>query len=210
MSEKTVTVRSVESVGPDTVAITLESPDSFDAKPGQFVQLLLDVDGEEHARHYTISSARVEETFEITVGIDPEGTVGPTLAELERGDEVRIKGPFGRNHYEGEEAVTLVVGGPGVGPAVGIAERVIQEGGDVAVVYRDDAHAHVDRLGSVADAGGSVFLVGGDLDPAVDAAVEAVGGQVFVYGFAEFLEDALDALDEAGADTDAAKIENFG
>lgn len=210
MSESTVVVRSVESVGPDTVAIELETPEGFDAQPGQFVQLVLTVDGEEHARHYTLSSPRVDETFEITVGIDPEGTVGPHLADLEAGDEVRIKGPFGRNHYDGEERVTVVVGGPGVGPAVGIAERVLQEDGEVAVVYRDDAHAHVDRLGSVADAGGSVFLVGDDVGPAVDAAVEAVGGQVFVYGFADFLEDALAALDAADVDTDAAKIENFG
>ncbi|MEE6208866.1 FAD-binding oxidoreductase [Salarchaeum sp. III] len=210
MDTTDVTVRAVRAVGPDTIAIQLDAPAEFDAKPGQFVQLAVTVDGNEEARHYTLSSPDTDDLLEVTVGVDPDGTVGPYLESLEPGDTVGINGPFGHAFYEGEPAVTLVVGGPGVGPGVGIAERVLQDGGDVAVVYLDDTHAHTDRLASLADHGADVFLVGDNLEPAVDAALSAVGGQVFVYGFSEFVREVADLLEERGIDTDDAKIESFG
>jgi len=33
---------------------------------------------------------------------------------------------------------------------------------------------------------------------------------VFVYGFADFVEDATTAIERGGGDPDAAKVENFG
>jgi hypothetical protein len=52
-------------------------------------------------------------------------------------------------------------------------------------------------------------------DGAVGAAVaDAVAGvdgeQAFVYGFADFVAEAEGALEGAGGDPDAAKVENFG
>jgi ferredoxin-NADP reductase len=34
--------------------------------------------------------------------------------------------------------------------------------------------------------------------------------QVFVYGFADFLDSATAAVEAAGGDSDRAKVENFG
>lgn len=213
MDRTTTTVSAVRSVGTDTVAIDLETPAGLAARPGQFVKFTLPAI-EDEPRFYTVSSPDVEATFEITVEIDYDGELGPRIAELAAGDEVAISGPFGSAYYEDEERVVVLAGGPGVGPAVAIAERVLADGGSAAVVYRDDEHVHRDRLDGVADAGGFVSLVpaGSAMADDVSAGFDAVGAdaQVFVYGFADFLDVATDAIEAAGGDAGAAKVENFG
>ncbi|QIO22433.1 FAD-dependent oxidoreductase [Haloarcula sp. JP-L23] len=211
MDERSLPVTAVRSVGPDAVAIDIETPSAFDAQPGQFVKLTLSVDGEDESRFYTISSPDVEGVFEITVGIDPEGAVAPLLADLDAGDSVRIAGPFGSDYYEGEARAVLLAGGPGIGPAVGIAERALDEGNAAAIVYQDATPIHEDRLEALEAAGAVVHVLDGDAD-LTDAVADAVadGGQVFIYGFADFLDDATAALEAAGVDTDDAKVENFG
>lgn len=211
MEQTSVTIRAVEQVGPDAIALELETPDGFDARPGQFVKLSATVDGELISRFYTISSPRVGETFETTLSIDPTGTFGPYLASLEAGDTIRVTGPFGNAYYEDEPRTLVVAGGPGVGPAVGIAERTLDDGGEAAVVYLDSAPLHEERLSMLANRGATVIVVGdaAAVTPGIEEALVA-DAQAFVYGFSEFLDVATDALSAAGADTEAAKIENFG
>jgi len=214
MDNTVTTVAAVRHLGPDAVAVDVTTPDGFDAKPGQFVKLGADLDGERESRFYTVSSPGVEDHFEVTVEVDPDGTLGPWLAERSPGDELRVSGPFGSTYYDGEDRVVVIAGGPGVGPAVGIAERAVADGNVVGVVYRDDDPLHEDRLTEVAVAGAFVEVVGedGDLAAAVRDAVEAAGedATILVYGFADFLDAATDALAEAGVDPDRARVENFG
>ncbi|WP_144902765.1 FAD-dependent oxidoreductase [Halobellus captivus] len=213
--DATVAVSAVRDVGPRTVALELASPDGFDAEPGQFVKLSATVDGEDYARFYTLSSPGVDDTFEVTVGVDPDeaGPFSQFLIDLEAGDELDVSGPFGKSFYEGASRVIVLAGGPGVGPAVGISEAAVADGNDTAIVYRTDAPAHEDRLDALREAGASVTVVGeGDeIETAVAAALTGdADEQVFVYGFADFVDDAVTALDAAGADPEAAKVENFG
>ncbi len=241
MESTRVTIREVRTVGPDTVALELETPEGFDALPGQFVLLRADVGGDaedgtngggdgdagEVARHYTLSSPGVDETFEITVGIDPEGDLSPWLADREPGDVVEVEGPFGEVTYDPgmDGDVVVVAGGPGVGPAVGVGEAAAVAGNDVAVVYEDDRPAHEDRLAALSVAGADVTVVtdghpdaaGGDpgtddrLEAAVRrAAADARTDEVYVFGFRSFLDRALPALEAAGVDPGAANVENFG
>jgi 3-phenylpropionate/trans-cinnamate dioxygenase ferredoxin reductase subunit len=214
MDQQPLTVTAVESVGPNSVAIHFETPADFAANPGQFVKLTLETDEGEESRFYTISSPDVEDTFEITVEIDPEGAVGPLLDDLEAGDAVRVAGPFGSSYYEGEARVVVLAGGPGVGPAIGIGERAIADGNDAAVVYRDSDPIHQDRLEALSEAGAFVRVVAGeeDLTDSVADALDSAGdgAQVFVYGFADFLDAATSAIEAAGGEPDAAKVENFG
>ncbi|MDG5775742.1 FAD-dependent oxidoreductase [Haloarculaceae archaeon H-GB2-1] len=211
MEDTPVTIAAVSDVGPDAIALEFETPDGFEARPGQFVKLTLSVDGEDESRFYTLSSPDVDGSFEITVAIDPEGEVGPHLLDLEAGDDVRLSGPFGNAYYEDEDRVVVIAGGPGVGPAIGIAERALADGNEAAVVYRDAAPLHEDRLDAIEANGAFVRVLDADADltPAVTDALED-GEQVFVYGFADFLSDATDAIAAAGGEPDAAKVENFG
>jgi len=205
-----VGITGLREVGPHTIALCVVSPPGFDARPGQFVQLRAAVDGEPVTRHYSVSSPEVDETFELTVGIDREGTLTPWLAGAEPGETVEVDGPFGRVHYEGEDSVVALAGGPGIGAAVGVAEAALARGGDAALVYRTEELVHEARLARLAADGARVYAVGGE-----DAFGAAVGdvtgrGQVFVYGFEPFVEVTETAIRAAGGDPAAAKVENFG
>jgi len=212
MDPTATTVRAVRDVGPDTVAIDLATPDGFAAAPGQFVKLTATLGGDDESRFYTVSSPDTEETFELTVSYDSEegGAFSAFLLDLEAGSTVTVTGPFGADFYQGESESFVLAGGPGVGPAVGIAEAALRDGNDVTVVYRDDAPVHEDRLAAVAAAGATVFVLADD-DAVVEAVAEAYDGQqLFVYGFAEFLDLAGTAVEAAGGTMDGAKVENFG
>ncbi|MFC6836459.1 FAD-dependent oxidoreductase [Halomarina ordinaria] len=210
MDQTDVTVAAVREVGTNALAIDFETPTGFDAQPGQFVRLSALVGEEEVSRFYTVSSPEVGETFEVTLTVDPEGEFGTYLASLAPGDAVSLAGPFGDAHYEGEERTFVLAGGPGVGPAVAIAERTLDDGGDATVVYRDDDPIHGERLAALAERGVPVAILEGE--ESLDASLEEADddGQVFVYGFAPFIDDARDALDRAGYDVEAAKLESFG
>lgn len=211
--DATVAVADVRSVGPNTVVIELSTPEGFDACPGQFVRVGTTIEGEEYARFYTLSSPTVDDTFEITVGLDSEegGPFSRYLSNVEVGDELDISGPLGSNYYEGESRVVVLAGGPGIGPAVGIGERAVDDGNDVAVVYRDDEPAHVDRLDALREAGATVAVVDGPIEDRVaDVLTGDDGEQVYVYGFSDFVDEATAALREAGVAPEDAKVENFG
>ncbi len=212
-----VVVDAVREVGPDTVALELETPAEFDAKPGQFVLLRAVPGGGDDPddvvmRHYTLSSPSVGETFEITVGIDPEGDLSPWLADLDGGETVHIEGPFGTITYERDQDVVAIAGGPGVGPAVAIAEAAHESGHDAVVIYQDDDPAHVDRLDALEDTGATVrFIDDGADDELADAiAAHVDDGQLYAFGFEAFVKFVADAIDDAGGDSDDALIENFG
>jgi 3-phenylpropionate/trans-cinnamate dioxygenase ferredoxin reductase subunit len=213
MDDVTVTVDAVRAVGPDAIAIDFQSPDGFSAQPGQFVKLAADIDGEEESRFYTISSPDVEDTFEVTIEIDPDGALGPHLADLEAGDTLTMAGPYGSDYYDGEPRAVVLAGGPGVGPAIGIARRALAEGNEAAIVYADDTPIHDTELQALEEDSAFVAILDEDEDmtPAVIQAItNDESEQVFVYGFADFLESATAAIEAAGGDSDSAKVENFG
>ena len=217
-----VTVESVREVGPTTVALDLETPAGFDARPGQFV-LLRAVPGDDGTeggvdeddvvmRHYTLSSPSVGETFEITVGVDPDGDLSPWLADLEGGETVHVEGPFGTITYERDDDVVALAGGPGVGPAVAIAEAAHDSGHEAVVIYQDDEPAHRDRLDALDDAGADVVLLDEDDSDGLAEAIKThlENGQFYAFGFEAFVTGVADAIEDAGGDPDDALIENFG
>lgn len=210
MDDVEVQVHAVESVGPEAIAMTFEAPSGFDAAPGQFIQLSARIDDELVQRYFTLSSPGVDGTFEITVTIDPEGALGPWLAEREAGDTVRISGPYGEAYYEDEDSVVVLAAGPGIGPAIGIGELALSRGGSVAIVYPRETDVHQDRLTELEADGAHVLPTDDGLEAVTEDALEDVGGTIFVYGFAEFVKEAISAIEAAGADTDEAKVESFG
>ncbi|MFB6126458.1 MAG: FAD-dependent oxidoreductase [Halolamina sp.] len=209
-----VTVVDVADVGPDTVALTFDSPAAFDADPGQFVRLGATVDGETYQRFYTVSSPDAADTFEVTVEVAEEG--GPFsahLAALDIGDELEMSGPFGDASYDGSGRAVVLAGGPGVGPAVAIGEAALSAGESAAVVYRDDEPIHRERLDALAEAGVTVAVLDGQesLTAAVDDALTGADDEAaFVYGFEAFVADAQAAIEAADAAPPTVHVESFG
>lgn len=200
---------SSEAVGPETIAVTLETPPDFEGAPGQFVQLTADIDGEEQSSYYTISSPTVGETMEVTVAVGADGSVGAWLADLEPGATVPVTGPYGDIAYEGDDDVLVLAGGPGIGPGIGIGERARPDHA-VTVVYQAETYVHRDRLDDLEAAGATVEYVGAEasIDPALLA--DDLDRAVYVFGFNEFVASATDAIEAAGGDASGANVEGFG
>lgn len=214
VEDTTVEVVGTEDVGENTVAVTLSAPEGFSAEPGQFVRLAATIDSEEYARFYTLSSPDVTDTFEVTVGLDPEerGPFSEFLAALSPGDTLEMSGPFGDQYYQDEPRAVVLAGGPGVGPAVAIAERAVKAGNEAAIVYRyDGSPAHGTRLGRLRELGANVRVTDAPLDVPVEMALTGVEGeQLFVFGFDSFVALAKQAVESAGESFTGAKVENFG
>jgi ferredoxin-NADP reductase len=206
MEPTQTTITAVRNVGSDTVAVDLETPEGFEAQPGQFVKLSTEVEGEHVSRFYTLSSPDVGETIETTIGIDPDGQLGPWIENAED-ETITVEGPYGSAYYENEGESLVLAGGPGVGPAVGIGERALADGNDVVIIYLDEDPAHEERLSELQEAGATVVITD-ELGDHVESYYD--GQQVFVYGFQEFVTESLDALEKVGGNPDEAKVENFG
>ena len=202
-------IASIEGVGQDTVAIEFETSEGFEGAPGQFVSVQATVDGVKEAGYYTISSPRVSDVFEVTVAADPEGALGPWLADRDVGDEVEIKGPFGDVRYTGEESVVVLAEGPGIGPAVGVGERAREADREVTIVYYGERPPHRARLDALEDAG-ATLAVTESFDDATDTLDSLTDGGVYVFGFEGFVKDAKQAVEDAGIDDEDAHIESFG
>lgn len=206
MTEATIT--RIESVGDRTIAVAFETPTDFEAFPGQFVLVRATIDGADETGYYTISSPEVAETFEITVAVSPDGTLGPWLAERSVGDEITVEGPFGEVQYAGEEDTIVIASGPGIGPAVGIGERAISGGRDVAIVYGGHQPPHARRLDTL-ESDGAAVIIAEDLGSAMTD-VDFSAGAIFVFGFEGFVKRVQTTLSEISVDIDDVEIENFG
>lgn len=206
---------STRQVAPAMVVLELEAPPGFDALPGQFVRLGIRADGADLDGFYTISSPDTTDTFEVTVDAGPENELGRTLAAREAGDPVDVAGPFGDAAYEGGDDAVVLAAGPGVGAAIAICQRAIEEGHDAALVYRGDPATTTSQVTDLEDAGASVSVVDPSGDPsdlaaALGEALDRTDGTLFVFGYAGFVEDAKTAIRLAGRDASMASISSFG
>jgi ferredoxin-NADP reductase len=202
------TITRIESVGDRTVAVEFETPTDFEAFPGQFVLVRATIDGEEETGYYTISSPDVAGTFEITVAVSSDGTLGPWLAERSVGEAITVDGPFGQIRYSGETDAIVIADGPGIGPAVGVGERAVSDGRAVTIVYAGSQPPHAERLEAI-ERNGAVVVTSEDLEDAMHE-VDLSNGEIFVFGFESFVERVSTAFAEVGIDTDDVEIENFG
>lgn len=198
----------LERVGDRTIAIEVESPPAFEAHPGQFVLIRATVDGEEATGYYTISSPDVDDHFEITVEFHPDGTLGPWLATRTLGEELTVEGPFGNITYEGNDDAIVLAEGPGIGPAVAIAESALAAGRAATIVYdgRDPPHAR--RLDEL-EANGATVVLADDIAAEIES-LDPGTATIHVFGFQQFVEDAKRALEAGEIDLDAVEIEGFG
>jgi ferredoxin--NADP+ reductase len=95
-----------------------------DFKPGQFVRVALELDGEIVARPYSLVNSPAEPEYEIFFNIVPGGPLTPRLAALQQGDVIKVaEKPSGFLTLDEVPAVKrlwMLATGTGVGPFVSI------------------------------------------------------------------------------------------
>jgi ferredoxin-NADP reductase len=100
-------------------------------RPGQYVNLFVDVDGVQTSRPYSIASRPGEGALELTVKDKPGGFVAPYLLhQVGVGDELETTGPAGTFYHEplidGQNLVFLA-GGSGITPFMSIIRETVRE-----------------------------------------------------------------------------------
>ncbi len=119
---------------PDTRTFRLKPENTFNYIPGQFIMTGLK-DGTDSAgnkvpaRAYSIASAPGEATIDITLNLVPGGKLTPHLFKLKAGDELDVKGPFGKFTLdENANNIVVIAGGTGIAPFRAFWRRLIKNG----------------------------------------------------------------------------------
>lgn len=116
-----------------------EQPTLFLFKPGQFVTLELEIDGNTVMRSYTISSSpSLPYNFNITVKRAPGGVVSNWLHDnLKEGDRIVVHGPAGTFNCIDKPAdkALFLSGGVGITPVISMARWWFDINANVDVVF---------------------------------------------------------------------------
>ncbi|MEJ2653904.1 MAG: hybrid-cluster NAD(P)-dependent oxidoreductase [Acidihalobacter sp.] len=133
-----------------TFCFNAAEPMMYFFKPGQFVTLELEIDGEQVMRSYTISSSpSVPYSFSITVKRIPGGRVSNWLHEnLKEQDELAVHGPNGDFNCidHPAEKVLLLSGGVGITPLMSMARWHFDTNADVDVTFVHSARTPRDII----------------------------------------------------------------
>ncbi|WP_437880265.1 glycine-betaine demethylase subunit GbcB [Pseudomonas sp. LRF_L74] len=129
---------------------TAEQPILFFFKPGQFVTLELQIDGEQVMRSYTISSSpSVPYSFSITVKRAPGGKVSNWLHDnMKVGDELAVHGPVGLFNAIDFPAdkVLFLSGGVGITPVMSMARWFYDTNANIDMVFVHSARSPKDLV----------------------------------------------------------------
>lgn len=133
-----------------TFTFGMGQPVLFFFKPGQFVTLELDIDGERVMRSYTISSSpSIPYSFSITIKRVPGGRVSNWLHDnLRPGDQIAVHGPVGNFNcldYPSDK-VLLLSGGVGITPVMSMARWWFDTDTDVDMVFAHSAQTPRDII----------------------------------------------------------------
>ncbi len=122
-------VLEVKQLTPTVKQLRFSTPEDFTHLPGQFVSLLLDVDGKEVRKPYSIASAPQKGWIELCVKL-VEGGVGSTyLHGLSVGDEVKFIGPMGMFRIKDKDAaITFICTGAGIAPFRAMIPWLLEQG----------------------------------------------------------------------------------
>ncbi|WP_286790539.1 MULTISPECIES: hybrid-cluster NAD(P)-dependent oxidoreductase [unclassified Pseudomonas] len=133
-----------------TFCFMADVPLMYFFKPGQFVTLELEIEGQQVMRSYTISSSpSVPYSFSITVKRVPGGKVSNWLHDnLREGQELAVHGPVGLFNaidYPSDK-VLLLSGGVGITPVMSMARWFFDTNANVDMVFVHSARTPKDII----------------------------------------------------------------
>ena len=136
-------VLSSDVLAEGLIRIILEAPEiAKDAKPGQFIQMLVPSDA--HVLRRPISLMAMDaKAGTLTLAIQPKGKGTQMICALKPGDSIRCLGPLGTG-FDGKGAKTIyfVGGGVGVAPVCGAMDGFATETSHAFFGFRTKNHVY--------------------------------------------------------------------
>ncbi len=138
--------------------------------PGQYLTLVLEIDGEPMRRNYSLSDAPGKPWYRISVKREDGGRVSNWLhASVQVGTELRVQAPCGDFVLEADGAhpanarpLVLITGGVGITPAMSMLESMAHTGRPVLFIHaarHGGVHAFRARVDALAQAHPNVKTV---------------------------------------------------
>ena len=133
MEQSDSTITRIEKLGSDIVRMTVQAPTiASQAKPGQFVSIRAGVGYDPLLRRpFSIHQVNADSTLQILFKVIGKGT--SQLAEQAVGASVNLMGPLG-NHFTPGAAMCLVGGGLGIAPLLFLAQTLLRQDPQPAMV----------------------------------------------------------------------------
>ena len=145
-------VREVVKETADTVSIYFEQPEPYlDYKPGQFLTLVIDFEGKEQRRSYSLCTSPYVDPFPgISVKRVPGGLFSNFLNEkIHPGKTINVLKPLGNFttdfHSKNQKHFFLIAGGSGITPMMGILKSVLanEPKSKVTLLYASRHEEHI-------------------------------------------------------------------
>ncbi len=121
--------------------------------PGQYLTLVLDIDGQPTRRNYSLSGAPGQDTWRISVKREPGGKVSNWLHDhAQVGTELQVQQPAGEfvlDKLDATRPLLLITGGVGITPAMSMLETVAATGRPVHFLHaarHGGVHAFRERV----------------------------------------------------------------
>ncbi len=125
-------------------------------KPGQYLTIVLNIDGDSVRRNYSLSDAPGKPHYRISVKREPDGRVSNWLhAHAQPGTELQALAPCGDLHLDllATGPMLLVTGGVGITPAISILEASAPTGRPIRFLHaarHAGVHAFRERVEALA------------------------------------------------------------
>lgn len=101
--------------------VRFAKPEGFTYQAGQFLQLLVPGENTETPRSYSLSSTPTDDYLEFGIKLYETGLTLPYITKTNIGEEVMLRGPFGRFINTYTDPIVGIATGVGLVPILGIA-----------------------------------------------------------------------------------------
>ncbi|MES2800106.1 MAG: 2Fe-2S iron-sulfur cluster-binding protein [Bacteroidota bacterium] len=135
-----VTIAEVKSLTDECVMISFDIPKSdssdFKFKPGQFIEIMVNIDGKDERRDYSICSGK-NETLAIAVKSVSDGNVSKWInTKVKAGQDFLISKPHGNFVVDdNSKNIVAIAAGSGITPIMSIAKEIESRGGNLRLFY---------------------------------------------------------------------------
>jgi len=124
-------------------------------KPGQYIGLRLEVEGQEIRRNYSLSAASNGRDYRISVKREPGGVASNALHRMEPGDSLELFAPAGEFTLQpSDKPLVLISGGVGITPTLAMLEEAVTTDRPIHFIHcarNADAHAFRQTIDALAE-----------------------------------------------------------